>query len=76
MRIVSLGERVEKELYLLVVILLVDIAGQPIVAALDQFRSRLDWVLAQIFLEQLVPIRPRQRSSASASSFGQGAFCR
>ncbi len=60
MRIVGLRERVEEELHLLVVILLVDVAEHAIVAALDQFRAGLDRMLGQFFLEQLVlnPLPP------------------
>ena len=53
MRVVSLGERVEKQFHLLVLILLVDVAGEPIVAFRDQFRAGLDRVFAKMFLEQL-----------------------
>ena len=50
MRVVGLGERIEKELHLLVLILLVDGAAETIVAARDQLRSGLNGMLAQMFL--------------------------
>ena len=52
MRIVSLGEGVEEKLYLLVLVLLVNVAGQALVALCDQFRPGLDRMFAQMFLEQ------------------------
>ena len=54
-----------------------DVARETIVTARDQLRARLDRMFAQFFLEQLVrnPSAPQIRS-ASASSFGQGAFWR
>ena len=45
-RVVRLGERVEKKLHLLVLILLVNISGEAIVAARNQLRSRLNRMLA------------------------------
>src|SRR5437667_10400549 len=54
MRFGRLGERIEEELYLLVLVLLVDVAREAIVAASDQLRGRLDRVLAQMFLQQFV----------------------
>ena len=53
MRVVSLGERVEEELYLLFLVLFVDTASEAIVTARDQLRSGLDWMFAQMFLKQL-----------------------
>ena len=46
MRVVRLGKRIEEELYLLVLVLLVDVAREAIVAAADQLRGRLDRMLA------------------------------
>ena len=59
-RIVGLGQRVEEQFDLLVGILLVDVAQHPVVAALDQFRSGLDRMIGQFFLEQFVldPLAP------------------
>ena len=53
MRIVGLRVRVEEQLYLLVLIFFVNIASEPIITAGNQLRSRFDWMLAQLFLEQL-----------------------
>ncbi len=53
-RIVGLGEGVEEQLHLLFGVLLVDVAQHPVVAALDQFRTRLDRVIAQLLLQKLV----------------------
>ena len=50
MRVVGLGECVEKKLHLLVLILLVDVTAETIVAARDQLWSGLDGMLAQVFL--------------------------
>ena len=76
-RIVGLGERVEEELHLLVVIFLVDVAQHAIVAALDQLRARARSDVRSVSpASSSFAIRSRQSSSASASSFGQGAFWR
>ena len=46
MWVVRLGKRIEKELHLLVLILLVDVTRKAIVAAANQLRSGLDRVFA------------------------------
>ena len=46
MRVVRLGKRIEKELHLLVLVLLVDVTRKAIVAAANQLRSGLDRVFA------------------------------
>ena len=77
MRIVGLRERVEEQLHLLFAIFFVNIARETIVTPRDQLRPRLDRVLAQFFLKQLaLQSVPARSASASASSFGHGAFCR
>ena len=74
--VVGLSERVEEKLNLFLVVFLVDVAEHPVVAAFDQLRSGLDRVFGQFFLRSSFSIRSFQSSSASASSFGQGAFWR
>src|SRR5205814_1924224 len=53
MRVVRLGERVEKELHLLVLVLFMDIASETFVTARDQLRAGLDRMFAEMFLKQL-----------------------
>ncbi len=50
-RVVGLGQRVEKKLHLLVLVLLVDVAGEPIITAPNQLRRGLDRMFAQSFLQ-------------------------
>ena len=45
-RVVCLGKRIEKEFHLLVLILLVDVAGETIVTARNQLRARLNRMFA------------------------------
>src|SRR5882724_6677589 len=54
MRVVRLCERIEKELDLLLLILLVHVACEPIIAATNQLRCGLNRMLAQMLLQQLV----------------------
>src|SRR5262249_62377201 len=53
-RVVGLGERVEIKFHLLVFVLLVNSAGQTVVAARDKLRRGLDRVFAQMVLQQFV----------------------
>ena len=53
-RIVGLRQRSEKKFHLLVAIFFMHVAHETIVAARDQLRTRLDRMIAQFFLEQLV----------------------
>ena len=52
-RVVRLRHRVEKILRLLVPILLMNVAREPIVATRDELRPRLDRMLTQMFLQKL-----------------------
>src|SRR6266542_3043843 len=54
MRVVRLGEGVQIEFHLLVLILLMDVAGEAIVAASNQLRGGLNRMFAQMLLQQLV----------------------
>ena len=54
MRVICLGKRIEKEFDLLVLVLLVDVAGEAIIAASNQLRCGLNRMLAQMLLQQLV----------------------
>ncbi len=54
MRVVGLGQRIEKKFYLLIPVFLVNVAGQTIVTSRDQLRPWLDRMFAQLFLQQLI----------------------
>src|SRR5947207_15529018 len=54
MRVIRLRKRIEKELHLLVLVFLMDVASEAIVAACNELRRRLNRMLAQMFLQKFV----------------------
>ena len=73
-RVVGLGEGVEEKFHLLLLVLLVNIAGEALVTAGDQFRPRLDRMFAQMFLEQFARDPPAPDGVGLAFIFRPGRF--
>src|SRR4029077_13632419 len=65
---------VEVELYLFVSVFLVDIAGEAIVTPCHQLRPGLEWVLAQMFLQQFVRDAAAPELIGFGLIFGPGRF--
>ena len=74
MRVVGLGERIEKKLHLLVLVFLMHVAREAIVAPRHQLRPGLDRMFAQMFLQQLAGDAPAPKLIGFRVIFRPGRF--